>query len=379
MRKMFQFLLCLMFLTYSIYSTEDFSDYEIKGRVVEKKTGKPIPFVNVYLKNTTIGASTDAKGFYIIKSAPRGSYEIIASAIGYHFDSKTVKIFDKKLIKVDFMLSSKTYEIGEINVEAEENEEWQENYDIFRREILGNSRNSDMCSIKNPFEIEFNRKDNWLFVRSPKPIKIINKALGYEIDVELKFFKINLRNDEVSYTILPFYKPIEPKDSVEERFWNENRKRAFLGSTVHFLRCLAKESSYEDGYLIIPSETASGRDANSERFLFFDNEDKQYNIITAVVDTLSETQRSLSAMHYLQIVYKNEKEEYNYLNSNIGKRFGGNRMNGVQTSWIRIPMGKLYFDVIGSRGDFFTELDVLGYWGWERLADLVPENYVPNL
>lgn len=376
MKKLLYLLISVLLISCTLTSANQDINNIIKGRVIEQKTGKPIPFVNVYLKNTTVGASTDDKGFFVIEKAPRGTYEIIASAIGYHFDIKTVKVEDNKKKTVDFMLRSKTYQLNEVKVEADVNEEWQDRYQIFRREFLGTSRNAGMCIIKNPYQIEFEREGNWLIATSPKPIEVRNEALGYQIDIEIKTFKINLTNDEITYSVLPYYKTLKPKDKTQKEYWKENRNRAYLGSTVHFLRSLAEEKSYENGFIVIPKEIVSPRDAKMEKYLFYNNKEKQNLILKAVVDTVSAIERSLSAKDFLQIVYTKEQEENNYLNSTVGKRFGGNRVNGVQTSWIKVPLGRLFFDIIGSRGEFFSQLDIYGYWGWERLADLVPENYV---
>ncbi len=44
---------------------------------------EPVPFANIYLKNTQIGSSSNDVGFYELKAIPPGKYTLIVSTIGY--------------------------------------------------------------------------------------------------------------------------------------------------------------------------------------------------------------------------------------------------------------------------------------------------------
>ncbi|CAI8171174.1 MAG: Colicin I receptor [Polaribacter sp. SA4-10] len=52
--------------------------------------GEILPFVNIYLKNTKLGAASDDNGIYQIKNIPKGTYTVVISSIG--FRTKSVKI-----------------------------------------------------------------------------------------------------------------------------------------------------------------------------------------------------------------------------------------------------------------------------------------------
>lgn len=45
--------------------------------------GEPLPFVNIYLQDTSIGASTDLDGHYQLQNLQPGKHLLVASAIGY--------------------------------------------------------------------------------------------------------------------------------------------------------------------------------------------------------------------------------------------------------------------------------------------------------
>ncbi|WP_425235365.1 TonB-dependent receptor [Ulvibacterium sp.] len=45
--------------------------------------GEAVPFVNIHLRNTTLGTSADDMGAYTLQGIPPGNYEVRATAIGY--------------------------------------------------------------------------------------------------------------------------------------------------------------------------------------------------------------------------------------------------------------------------------------------------------
>ncbi|MBN1349103.1 carboxypeptidase-like regulatory domain-containing protein, partial [candidate division KSB1 bacterium] len=55
----------------------------IEGTVLEMDTKEPLPGVNVMLKGTFLGASTDLNGHYIIRKVPPGKYTLSFSMIGH--------------------------------------------------------------------------------------------------------------------------------------------------------------------------------------------------------------------------------------------------------------------------------------------------------
>jgi hypothetical protein len=60
----------------------------IKGRIFDAITNEPIPFANVALQNTTLGAVSDIDGNYAIENIPPGLYNVQTSYVGYR--SRTI-------------------------------------------------------------------------------------------------------------------------------------------------------------------------------------------------------------------------------------------------------------------------------------------------
>ncbi len=55
----------------------------IRGKVTDKRTGEPLPFVNILVKGTTTGAATDVDGTYEIRNLDPGTYSLIARLVGH--------------------------------------------------------------------------------------------------------------------------------------------------------------------------------------------------------------------------------------------------------------------------------------------------------
>ena len=90
---------CLLFLGIAAINGQTNS---ISGKV--SSNGEVLPFVNVYLKKTKQGTSTNENGFFELKNIPNGTYTIVASSIGYKFKSKKITLIGNQEIVKNFNL-----------------------------------------------------------------------------------------------------------------------------------------------------------------------------------------------------------------------------------------------------------------------------------
>ena len=78
----------------------------IVGKVIDAKTGKPLFGVNIIVKKTLFGTSSDIKGNFSITNLPIGIYDIEASMIGYKKQIKRqIQIFPAEKHKIIFKLT----------------------------------------------------------------------------------------------------------------------------------------------------------------------------------------------------------------------------------------------------------------------------------
>jgi len=93
---------------------------KIAGRVVDAKTGEPIPGANIWLEGTSLGSASDNNGSYFIINVPPGDYTIIAQVIGYKIEKiKGVKVSVNRTTYIDFHLEQTLIKGETIVVEAE--------------------------------------------------------------------------------------------------------------------------------------------------------------------------------------------------------------------------------------------------------------------
>ncbi|MBI3111090.1 MAG: TonB-dependent receptor [Ignavibacteriales bacterium] len=93
---------------------------KITGKVTDAATKEPLPGANIVLEGTTIGASTDPDGHYVILNVPPGVYTATASFIGY----KRIRITDTRVsvgftTTLDFALEEGDIELEPIVVQGE--------------------------------------------------------------------------------------------------------------------------------------------------------------------------------------------------------------------------------------------------------------------
>jgi outer membrane receptor protein involved in Fe transport len=93
---------------------------KISGYVLDDATGEPLAGANVLIKNTTMGAATNAEGFYVILNIPPGEYEVVASYIGYaSVQQNEVPVNIDLTTQLNFSMQVQAYQGQEIVVTAQ--------------------------------------------------------------------------------------------------------------------------------------------------------------------------------------------------------------------------------------------------------------------
>jgi hypothetical protein len=112
MKIFLQFFLSLLIISHQLIFAG--TTGRLAGRITDAATGDPLPFVNVVLMGTTLGAATDIDGYYSILNIPPGNYVVKASAIGYNSVSyQDVKISIDLTTTINFQLSETSVELTE--------------------------------------------------------------------------------------------------------------------------------------------------------------------------------------------------------------------------------------------------------------------------
>ena len=81
--------ICALFMLIT-FPLSAFAQSDIKGRV--ETEGNPLPFANVFLKNTSYGTATNTQGEFQISGVPEGTYTLRVSSQGYETYSRRINI-----------------------------------------------------------------------------------------------------------------------------------------------------------------------------------------------------------------------------------------------------------------------------------------------
>jgi hypothetical protein len=104
MRKIIYYLSIVILVATLLSSNILAAGSNISGYVKDAKTGEPLLGANIVLLGTSMGASTDQNGKYVIPNVPDGSYTIRVSYIGYTEFKNEITTAEGKTLKRDFNL-----------------------------------------------------------------------------------------------------------------------------------------------------------------------------------------------------------------------------------------------------------------------------------
>lgn len=337
-----------------------FAQGTVSGTVTDAETGLPLEGASVFAQNTTKGTVTDKEGAFKLY-LEKGGYEIAVSFSGYA--GKTInlaEITSDRTFNLRLDKGSNTLSEVVIKNSNEVPDGWEKYGDLFLDEFIGTTSAADSCFLLNPQAIKFlyfKRADR-LKVLATEPLRIENKALGYNLRYELDSFVYHFKNDIASYRGRCLFIPMEG-DTVQQRMWNDARREAYTGSRLHFLRSYYDSTLKSEGFTVDlyseQSPTRFGRLNNP-----YDTTYCYYNDSTATAELWFPVKAS--------ITYTKKAPEGRYLEE----------MKMPADVRMRISYVDLKDAILIRPNGYFTEQrnwTNQGYWGWKNLADQVPYDY----
>ncbi|MDN3204642.1 carboxypeptidase-like regulatory domain-containing protein [Algoriphagus sediminis] len=393
--------LLLAFFLFPVFQA--FAQNKFYGRVVEAKSKTPVPYVTIYLNNTTFGAVANLEGEFEI-DVPDGNYEVIVRLLGY--ETLTFFINTNQLAPQGYRveLLESEQELEEIQVEEERDPSWYRNLKTFKNNFLGSSINSRKTEILNEESLILNAESSpgELVVSSTEVLKIVNENLGYQIDYILKQFSLSRKEGRVVYGGNALFRNDESLNNRKLKRVIKNRDRAYYGSIQHLMQALYFGKAIEQGYIFkeirrIPnperpsqelideakkiysaSENQEVKDSLRINFL---NKEKLPEFARQLIDTeispdsfirrTDDGRVFLEIKDLIQVSYLKENEEINYVGSANAKNvsFQKSIIDQLNSDFEIFPNGT-YSDTFG--------LLFEGYMAWEKVGDLMPLDYLPE-
>lgn len=112
-----KWLLILSMMTTMVALSQDHG--KVAGVARGRATQEPLPGVNIVIKGTRSGASTDASGAYFILNVPPGTYDVTASCIGYQTVTQQQVIVNiNRTTTLDFVLAETELPLDEVLITA---------------------------------------------------------------------------------------------------------------------------------------------------------------------------------------------------------------------------------------------------------------------
>jgi hypothetical protein len=225
-----------------------FSQSVLKGTVMAADTKKPLPAVSVYLNNTSIGTTTNEKGFFILSHIPSEKFKLIASSIGYETFAEMID--PKKMSgEIVITLNPKLEQLDKVVLVPDDPNGWKKWGKLFTDLFIGTNSNSNQCHIENPDVIKLRMNpDNTLTAYAREPLLIVNYALGYEIRYKLEEFEYDFNTKVVSYNGYALFKDLGLSNKKKEKKYELERKETYQGSLLHFMRTYFVNKLDEQGF-----------------------------------------------------------------------------------------------------------------------------------
>jgi len=122
---MFKISILLFILIFASFSsladvdqTRPATDANIFGHILDAQTGEHIPFINVLVEGTTIGAITDVTGHYKLTNLPAGQLVLVVKGMGFETYRKTVNAEANRTLIIDINVTSTALALDEIVLTA---------------------------------------------------------------------------------------------------------------------------------------------------------------------------------------------------------------------------------------------------------------------
>lgn len=182
----------------------------ISGQVTDAATGESLPFVGIYIKNTSIGTSTDAEGKYSIRLASTPD-SLTAAFVGYL--PLTLPVQKGVAVQtLDFKLSTNAKQLQEVVIRPGENPAWPIMRRVMDHKNANDKRKLTAYSYEAYTKMQFD-VDN---VGQQKGKGVVGKAITSLVDSQMYLA------GEDGRKVLPFF----ISESLSDYFYNRDPKRS---------------------------------------------------------------------------------------------------------------------------------------------------------
>ncbi|MFD2871067.1 carboxypeptidase-like regulatory domain-containing protein [Mucilaginibacter ximonensis] len=352
--------------------------YPISGNIKNEK-GEPLQAVTVFIDGSEKYTVTDDKGNFFFTSIEPGNYNIAASIVGYNAEQKSLMVSDGPQ-RVDFVMKEKLTVLKEVVIDATkkgklsnkiEDRQRKTLMTIFISKFLGITNNAQSCKIVNPDIIEFTLNKNVLTATTPDFLIIENPKLGYRIKYRLKLFRYDIATRVTGYGGECIFEQLQGSKREKQK-WDENRKKAYYGSLMHYLRSLYAGNSDKQGF---KTYEVTYNDSLKKLIVNDSTTDMRHHV------TRIDSNFVRVSFKQLKIVYtpfKPSVTSYTIITNDDGASASSTeRFSMTGTSTVQMFVDHTLVDAHGNYSDY-RSFYCADYWSWLQVGDKLPFTYEPK-
>ena len=333
---------------------------------MDAKTGQTLPFVTVYINNTSRGTTADENGVYQLTNVPLGSQELVASLLGYQTIRQPLRLTDTRPRTVDLTLNPMGQALAAVTVTGRHSKVWERQFRQFSRELLGSRPQARQCRISNPNVLSFQEEKGRLRASATEPLVIENEALGYRLHYDLLHF--DAYRNRMDFAGTARFEELSTTDAQQQAKWQAERQKAYQGSLQHLMASLLTGTQERAGYTVY--QTPLTGDDNVNQLLPMVRTTERLYLGPDQARSLFRPgdlpfERRLVSTQPLEVYY-----------NRVYAANSPYRDSPYAYSMLLLPNQTLELATNGS----ITQgngLDVRGYLGNDRLATLLPVDWIP--
>jgi hypothetical protein len=355
----------------------------IKGTITDAANRIPLSHASVYLNNTTIGTYTNNQGQFVIGPLKPGQYDVVASYVGYDAAIATILLLQTSVTK-DFMLEPKAKKLQEILVLS--NNTRQQYLQIFKQHLLGFTLEAQKSKIINLDDVQFlagETKDE-ILAWCDNELLIENPTLGYTIHFSLADFYYHKITGSTYFFGFTRYENKTENGYVKKR-WKRNRQKNYEGSSKHFFESLVNGRLQQEGFEVLRLKpiqkptidstaktikitvnrggTMAYKPAADDSLLYY-NANSEPGYKTYLLDI-----KDGWLIYYKKTTHIKAEIMHKFLLTHqpLTGTGAGLRTNDGE------PIIDEYGNVLNPRTLYYD-----GVWSFERLANMLPQDYQPS-
>jgi len=222
--------------------------------------------------------------------------------------------------------------------------------------------------------------NNVMTASSDGPFQFRNTALGYDVTI----YDFNLGGNQIAYGWSGYahFSPMKAQKSKEQKSWDKNRKNAYEGSQRHFLRALADGRVKKEEFAAFFVE-GPGSQADHAPILEADLKSVYGAPQQVMFNGKIAGSKRLDFIGWLRVQYYGSGGDSRW-ERYIDRFWPVSELSEVMkanmnVSFFQLPDYQSIFDPSGivwpSRS---PSIQTMGYWSFFRLADTLPNDWMPK-